>query len=78
MLSALRSILFLLFQIIVTPFYAFAMVAMAWSPTPVDLQHGAQLVRGEPVGREVDLRHSLARRRPSRTSPPTRGQRRTS
>ncbi len=32
MLSALRSILFLLFQIIVTPFYAFAMVAMAWSP----------------------------------------------
>ena len=31
-LSGLRSLLFLLFQLIVTPFYAFAMVAMAWSP----------------------------------------------
>jgi len=31
-LSAVRSLLFLLFQLIVTPFYAFAMLAMAWSP----------------------------------------------
>jgi 1-acyl-sn-glycerol-3-phosphate acyltransferase len=32
MLSALRSLLFLLFQFVVTPFYAFAMLAMAWAP----------------------------------------------
>lgn len=31
-LSALRSIIFLLFQLIVTPLYAAAMLAMAWSP----------------------------------------------
>ena len=32
MLSALRSIVYLLFQVVVTPCYAVAMVAMAWSP----------------------------------------------
>ncbi len=32
MLSATRSLLFLLFQLLVTPFYAAAMLAMAWSP----------------------------------------------
>ena len=32
MVSALRSLLFLLFQVVVTPFYAFAMLAMAWAP----------------------------------------------
>ena len=31
-MSALRSLLFLLFQLVVTPLYAFAMVLMAWSP----------------------------------------------
>ncbi|MEO6566850.1 MAG: lysophospholipid acyltransferase family protein [Casimicrobiaceae bacterium] len=32
LLSALRSLAFLLFQLIVTPFYAAAMLLMAWSP----------------------------------------------
>jgi 1-acyl-sn-glycerol-3-phosphate acyltransferase len=32
MASALRSLLFLLFQLVVTPLYAFAMLAMAWAP----------------------------------------------
>jgi 1-acyl-sn-glycerol-3-phosphate acyltransferase len=31
-LSALRSLLFLLFQLVVTPLYAIAMLLMAWSP----------------------------------------------
>ncbi len=31
-MSALRSLLFLLFQLAVTPFYAAAMLLMAWSP----------------------------------------------
>jgi 1-acyl-sn-glycerol-3-phosphate acyltransferase len=31
-MSALRSLFFLLFQLVVTPLYAFAMVFMAWSP----------------------------------------------
>ncbi len=32
MLSVLRSLAFLLYQLVVTPVYAFAMLAMAWSP----------------------------------------------
>jgi len=32
MLSTVRSIVFLLFQLVVTPLYAAAMLAMAWSP----------------------------------------------
>ena len=32
MLSALRSLAFLLFQLIVTPCYAVAMLSMFWSP----------------------------------------------
>jgi len=41
MFSALRALLFLLFQLIVTPFYAVAMVLMAWAPRLVPYRMAA-------------------------------------
>ena len=60
--SALRSpSLFLLFQLVVTPLYAVAMlldvlVCRAMST----LRDGRELVRRQPVGARLDLRHPLA------------------
>jgi len=70
-LSALRSALFLLFQLVVTPLYA--QRCWRWRGRRARGRTGwRELVRRQPVGRPLDLRHSLARGRPGEHSRDTR------
>ena len=56
--------LFALFQLVVTPLYAVAMLALVLAPAGAALPRIARLVPRQPVGGARDLRHPLARRRP--------------
>ena len=50
-LANFRSLVFLLFQIVVTPFYAAVMLAMFWLPRVPRYRMAAQLVLGQSHGR---------------------------
>ncbi len=60
MASALRSYAFALFQLIVTPPYALSVLLLAWLPPVPRYRYITQLVRAEPVGGTLDLRHPIA------------------
>ena len=61
--SALRSLAFALFQIIVTPLYALAVFAAGVAAAGAALPLHHRLVCAEPVGRALALRHSASRDR---------------
>ncbi len=67
-MSALRSILFALYQLVVTPIYAIACssAVVAAADTAVQVHHG--LVLAELVRCALDLRHPPARDRPRQSS----------
>ena len=59
----LRSLLFLLFQMVVTPLYAAVMLALFWLPRVPMYRIAAHWCRDQSLGRALDLRHPPPRDR---------------
>ncbi len=60
-MSTLRSLLFLLFQLVVTPLYAVAMLATFWLPRVPRYRMAASWCRANLWARARHLRNPLAR-----------------